>query len=220
VALDAWAVITVADLKDELDSPPASSRLDARLEFVANRVTAICEAHCRRNFLPHVALPLVEFHSPSAEYQPLYLVDWPLAAVVSVQEDPDSVYGAPVILDPATYSVEFGASDGTVRARISPRPGYPWTYSGPRMYRVTTTPLWTTRAQVNASIKDVALSLGALRWREIERKAQGEMQKTDASGAVFKFMDRSLTSAHLSDEMKAQLQPFVAEDYIPTGQRA
>jgi hypothetical protein len=219
MALDVQALATVQELKDELESPTNSPRLDVRLEGLLNRASSVLSDYCARIFMDD-GTPIVEYHSIVEGLLELYPLKWPVTSVVTLHEDPNQGYGAATLLPSTDYIVIPGSA--TERAKIIRTFQTPW-LNGYRFQRLFYRGGFVNNAaksNVPGGLKDVCLSLAALRWREIERKAQGEVVKSDVSGATMRFMDRSLTTAHLTDEMKDQLQPYRSEAYMPSGEAA
>lgn len=218
MALEAWALATVPELQDELESPQASARLVPRLESLLNRATSIIEEYTYRRLISR-SVDLVEFQSIPPDLFEMYTLDYPIISVIDLREDVSQAYGATTILDAAALAVVKGNPEGTSRGKITRLYDTFW-LPGYRTYQLTYRAGFASRAAVPYGLKDICLSLAALRFREIERKAQGEVVKTDPTGGTMKLMDRGLTTAHLTDSMKDQLQPWVREDLYPTGERA
>ena len=220
MALEAWALATVQELKDELSSPPASTRLDVLLENLLNRATSIIEQYTYRRLIFRGS-DYVEYHSiPRDSLFEIYTLDYPIISITDLREDVSLAYGTTSIIDAASYVVAKGNPEGTSRAKIGRLYGYMW-LPGYRTYQLTYRAGFANRAAVPGALKDVCLALAAIRYREIERKAQGEIIKTEpVGGGTIRTMDRSLTTAHLSEAMRDQLQPWVREDLYPTGERA
>lgn len=218
MAIRSWDLIDLQQLKDELQSGPGTGE-NPRLEGCIMRTTDMIDSYTRRRLITR-GTNIVEFHSVPDGLLELYPLDYPVINVVSLHEDPQLLYGASMLLDPTTYVVQPGDAEGRSRAKIQRLWGWSW-LCGYRYQRLEYRGGFADRAAVPYSIKHVALELAAIMYRQIERKLQGEVQRTEIGGAVTRYQSgRYISGAHLDESMCEQLQPWVREDYIPTGERA
>lgn len=208
-------LITVAELKTDLGI--TSNNKDSDLQALVTRVTSIIESFLGRSIV--TTGTLVEYHTMQVEGRPIYRPTelrtraWPILAVASVYEDITwpRTYGAPSLLVAGTdYQV---VKPKALIRRISAGFGPVFWASGLRPIKVTYTAGYNDTAAVPGVIKDVALKLGALMYRETQHQEQGRSSETNAMGTYQRFGPAMLTSL-----MKEQLTPERESSVHVTGE--
>jgi hypothetical protein len=218
MALPLWSLITVEELKDDIQSDLASGQINTRLERICRRVTARIEAYCNRRLI-YRGSPYTEYHSMSGDSPYIYTLDYPIISVSSLHEDFNKLYGAGTLVASNLYVIETGDELGRSRSRIAREHDWSW-YAGVDVLKLVYAAGYANRSAVPDDIKDVALGYGTLLWRQIADKSWGIVQRTEVTGAITRWNDRNLTGAHLTVEMKDALQPYVRESWVETGRRA
>lgn len=217
MAVRAFDLFDIDQIKDELGGIAGTGQ-DSRLERVALRVTDIIEGYVNRPLIDRGA-NITEYHSIPDGLRELYPLVYPVSSVVSLHEDPSLVYDAATLVPTTGYTLFPGDPEGKQRAKIQRSYGEPW-LAGWHYVRLVYRGGFANRAALPGAILDVALELGAIMYRVIERKTQGIVERTDLSGAVQRFQSRSTTISHLSEQQQDQLQPWVRVALYETGERA
>ena len=218
MALPLWSLIDVETLKDELVQEQAAGATNVRLERICRRVTSRIESFTGRRLIARGA-DIIEYHSLPGDTQFIYPLDYPVTSVVSIHESIFKTYDATTLIPPASYVIEAGDPMGRQRARIVREHDWPW-LGGVDVVKLVYRAGFANRAAVPDDLADVALTYAALLWRQIANKEWGIVTRTEVTGATTRWNDRHLTTAHLTDEMQEQLQPYVREGYVESGRRA
>lgn len=211
MAILAHALVTVAELKDELNVSGAAR--DATLEEIGNRVTALIEGHLDRKIIERVsgtvAQSYTEYHSIDRTVEDIYLREWPVVSITSVQE---------IQTWPATYATALTVNadyflDGKASrlTRINST-GVSYWAIGRRSVKVVYRGGYSTLAEVPYEIRDVARRLGATLYKEVDRGQQGVSGYSDSIGNFTRF-----GAAKLTDDMKEVLALYRRPSYDPTG---
>jgi hypothetical protein len=199
MALDDHSIITLAEIKAEL-SITASGR-DNVLEECANRATGIVEGHLDRQIVERTGqAALTEYYTLNVYTSELYLRDYPIIAITSVQE---------LLTWPTTYATALventsfflGANAG-VLTRIDGT-GYASWATGKRSVKVVYRAGYAAYTDVPRPIRDVTRRLAALLYSELDRKQHGISSYSDALGNVSR-----LYTARLTPDMIAQLGKY------------
>ena len=188
-------LITAADLKTEVGV--AGTGKDSQITGICGRVTQVIEDYCHRVFV--TAGAITEYHSLTHSTPDIYLSQWPIIAVTSVGESAvwPRDYSAALVAETDYHAVKPEA-----RLERWNTGGRGYWQPGHRTVKVVYTAGYASAAAVPKAITDVALRLGALLWREIDKQMQGISSASDAMGNVTRF-----THARLTPEMKEALNP-------------
>lgn len=210
------ALTDLARTKRELEIDEASTTRDTLLLDLIGRASSLCEDAMGGRFLIYRGTPYTEFHSLEAGRDSLWLLDYPVFNVVSVHEDVNWDYGTSTELLSTNWVIRSGDSIGQARARITRRYGVTW-MEGTRAVRVIykagfasldTAVSNTSPFTLPTAITDLCTRLVAIMYREVERKEQGAVTKTDVSGSTVRFTAASLATARITPEMRDVLAPY------------
>lgn len=205
------SLVTVAELKDEINI--TGSGRDATIEEIANRVTALIEGHLDRKIIERVAgtvaVSYTEYHSIDRTVEDIYLREWPVVSITSVQE---------IQTWPATYATTLAGNTGYFLDAKASRltridsTGVSYWAIGRRSVKVVYRGGYSTLAEVPYEIRDVARRLGATLYKEVDRGQQGISGYSDSIGNFTRF-----GAAKLTDDMKEVLALYRRPSYDPTG---
>lgn len=189
-------LIAADDLKAEVGV--AGTGKDSQITGICGRVTQVIEDYCERVFV--TAGAVTEYHSLVESTPDLYLSQWPIITITSVAES--SVwprdFSSALVAETDYHALK---PEGRLQRWNSGGVGY-W-QTGHRTVKVVYTAGYATAAAVPKAVTDVALRLGALLWREIDKQMQGISSASDALGNVTRFGHPRLTP-----EMKEALNPY------------
>jgi hypothetical protein len=211
MAILSHALVTVAELKDELNI--SGTARDATVEEVANRVTAIVESHLNRKVVERVTgtvvVPYTEYHSLDQPVEDIYLREWPIIAITSVQEIQTfpSTYDT-ALVDGTTF---MKASQAARLTRIDSA-GVAYWRMGRRAVKVVYRGGYAALTDVPYDIRDVARRLGALLYKELDRSQQGVSGYSDSIGNFTRF-----GPAKLTEDMKTQLATYMRPPFDLVG---
>jgi hypothetical protein len=205
--LSEYALIALAELKRYL--PLTGSEKDQLLEEVINETTDDWEAEWGRLIVTRgtVPIPSVEYHTMEAGGSDLCVSElrprnWPIIEIVSIHEDTawPRTYGAGSLLTlDVDYQIVRGQRD-YIR-RIGTGGGLRHWATGTRAIKVVGRFGYADTASVPARIKARAKELAALKFRELDRQAQGVSSQGDAVGNFTRF-----GAARITTEMRAASQ--------------
>lgn len=215
MAAGPYDLITIAELRDDYLHLTGSGS-DTQLQGAITRASAIIERTLCRDLITRGTL--IEYHTLGSERQKpheLYLLEWPIIAVASVYEDSTRAYAATELL---AADVDYIVSKSAGKLlRLSSSTGGPAWWNGDfRAVKVTYTAGYATGgATVPQPIKDVALELSALIWRQGERGIGG----IGVAGEVTSGTWNRIMPATLTDAMRATLAPWKRLEFATTGER-
>jgi hypothetical protein len=189
-------LISAADLKAEIGV--SGSAKDSQITGICGRVTQLVEDYCHRVFV--TAGDITEYHSLALPAPDLYVSQWPIITITSVAESAvwPRDYGSALVAETDYHALK---PEGRIIRWNTGGRGY-W-QTGHRTVKVVYSAGYATAAAVPKAVADVALRLGALLWREIDKQMQGISSASDALGNVTRF-----THARLTPEMKEALNPY------------
>lgn len=217
MALAANALVTLEEFKKELHLDTAIGTQDSRLERVIDRASSIISNFCRAQ-LVYLGTPYVEYHTIKEPRFMFHLLEAPVVSVTELKEDAGRNYaGATALVADTDYIVHKTTGKVT---RVSGSTPVEW-LTGVRVVRVTYVAGYErlsggagTCPAIPDALKHVCFRLGALIWREIDRKKQGILTESSSAGTMTRF-----GSAHLTNDMEEELEPYVRDFGIPTGER-
>jgi hypothetical protein len=215
MALDAWALLSLPELKEHLGINGTGQ--DTVLESVIMDTTEALEDYLDRDIVTRATL--VEYHTMTVDGRDLFTCElrqrqWPIIAITSVYEDTASwprTYPASTLL---TVDVDY-QKVRTQRDFIR-RLNTGWGSAariwgtGIRAIKLTYTGGYATTATVPRSIKTQAKKYAALLWREIDRKMQGVSSQSDALGNFQRFGPATITK-EMEDALSTERRPELFE---------
>lgn len=211
IALLPYAVITDADLAIEVPVTNSAAVVD-QLKDVCNRVTGNLEAYCRRELITR-AVDRVEFHTLNRACYEIDAIQYPIISVSEVNEDFTRQYAIATRL---TADVDYILSKprGRIIRMLDAKSGRrPW-LRGYRAIRLTLRAGYAAdRSDLPYDIRDVALQLAAMTYREATRGGQGILSQTDAAGTLTRWSVPMLTRP-----MKEKLAPHRRLSWGSTGE--
>jgi hypothetical protein len=215
MAIQAHALVTVSELKDELNV--SGTARDATLEEVANRTTALIEGFLDRKVVERSTTvgtvttytTYTEYHTLDRPLEEIYLREWPIVAITSVQELQTfpSTY-ATALVEGTTY---LKSTNSGKLVRIGTGGAYAWP-TGLRGVKVVYRGGYTALSSVPYEIRDVARRLGAMLFKELDRGQQGVSGYSDSIGNFTRF-----GPAKLTDDMKEALAPYKRPPFDQVG---
>lgn len=211
---------TVAALKTDLSIKAGDTANDDLLGDLLDRASRVIETEVDRR-LVYRGSAQIEYHTFEERRSKFFLLDRPVLSSPSIIITESSSYdhaSATALTEGDEYVVD--TDTGRVTRMSSGQPI--WWLTGVRVVKATYAAGYeddaNDKANVPADLQDVALSLAAIRFREIQEKLQGVSQRVDASGAQIRQLSRGLTHAHLTEDHRMQLSDFYNRT-IPTGVR-
>lgn len=192
MALDAQALVSVAELKDFLGL--AGSNRDNAVERAINAASSIIATHLGRKLCDSsLGTPWerTEYHSLDCYSSELWLADWPAVSITKVYEDATRGYGVATEVAATGYVIDkaqgrlFRVQDGGGRI--------PWAVG---FEAVKVVGLIGYRGQkeeqgalgeVPSDIKDSCLFVASRLYQEADKKQFDVSSMTDATGTVQRF---------------------------------
>lgn len=213
MAAGPYDLITVAELRDDYLRLTGSGA-DTQIQGAITRASSLIEQALCREIVSRGTI--VEYHTLGCERQKpheLYLLEWPIIAVASVYEDSSRVYAATELLTADVDYIVVKRAAKLLRLSSSTG-GAAWWNGDFRAVKVTYTAGYAT-ATVPQPIKDVALELSALLWKQGERGIGG----IGLAGEVTNGAWNRIMPATLTDSMRATLAPWKRKEFTATGER-
>lgn len=180
MALAANAFVTLAEFKAYLNA--LGSTQEAQLENAINTASTLLETRLKRQIVTRGNL--TEFHSPQMRSNVLFLGDYPVIAVASVNEDSSRIYGAGTVLVVDTDYVII-KDKGELKRTGSGGGAWLW-FPGFRTVKVVYSAGYAV-ADVPADIKGLCLELAAVIYKEADRQRWGVSNVTDSLGNMTRY---------------------------------
>jgi uncharacterized phiE125 gp8 family phage protein len=102
MALNANALVSLADTKDHLGIPALDTTQDARVERLINTASQLIEDHTDRK----LTYQAYDVRRDGRRADRLVLPEWPVVAITSVWDDPGWDFQTQNIIDPTEYGIE------------------------------------------------------------------------------------------------------------------
>lgn len=215
MTLPANAFVSLSDLKTYLNL--AGSNQDAQLEVAIGAASGCIESYLKRQIPSRGAI--TEYHSLECAGAELYLGDWPIVSVTSVNEDSTRTYGSTGLLVVDTDYIVSKRSGKLVRAVLGG--GARGWLSGFRTVKVVylagyMPPDASTPAGATAIPEDlrlVCLEVAAAIYSEADRKRWGVSAVSDAMGNLTRYL------GYMTQDIRDRLAPHVRREVAGTWDR-
>ena len=212
MSLSTYALITTDELKTALSL--SGTTMDAVIEGIINRVSDMLEAYMGRHIITRGGTGITEYHSFDSLRSELFLTQYPIATISSVKEGYWSG-GTWVATTTLTILSDYVADMPAGKLiRLSSGGCASWA-TGFETVQIIYAAGVAATANVPQAIKDVALSLAARKFREVQRGGEAAQQYQDGLGMITRFMPSELLRME-----KEALGPWRSWDYSTTGRVA
>lgn len=102
MSLNANALVTLADAKDHLDIPPATTTSDARVERFINTASQLIEEYCNRKFI----YQSYDIRRDGRRQDRIQLNEFPIIAVTNVWDDQSWEWGSDKLIPATEIAIE------------------------------------------------------------------------------------------------------------------
>jgi len=189
----AYALASVAELKQVLTIDSAQVGQDSVLETVLKRASEAVEAYLGRHVVTRGSI--TEYHSPDRSLSEIWLLQWPVISITTVKEGGwvNGSWTADVtLLTTSGDYLSLSTEDGARLIRLSA--GQPWSWpAGFDAVQVVYSAGYATTSVVPGALKDVCLSLASRKYSQIRRGGDFSAQTvSDAGGSVTRFLPTDL----------------------------
>jgi hypothetical protein len=202
---------TITSLNDVSTRLRGATEKDADLTDLAKQLikngTEEIETILRRKIVTRGTI--TEYHTFRCGTARLWLAQWPVLTITSIHEDPDRDYGASTLLVSGTdYLVD---NDSGLVTRIEDDATIAWE-TGLETVRVVYTAGYT-QATVPGDLKQIALELFDMQWKEAIRGNVGRASATGDLGSATYFGPAELTS-HMIRRLSRHEKPLREYDTL------